>query len=312
MSFKIIGIGEVLWDLFPASRQLGGAPANFAYHAHALGVRAQIITRVGNDHLGREILQRLEGMGLAGPNVQIDECAPTGTVTVALSGNGIPEFTIHEGVAWDQINATQSALSAVREADAVCFGSLAQRNEISRQAIQRLVAAATAGAWRIFDINLRQNFYNRDSIEHSLKLANVLKLNGSELPIVARMFGIEGSDRQVIEALTKRFSLNLVALTRGADGSLLYQGGRWSEQAAVKVLIKDTVGAGDSFTAALCLGLLGGMDLDDINVAASTIAAHVCGCDGATPQLPDEFRRLFAYARCATITPVTADVSASL
>jgi fructokinase len=312
MSFKVIGLGEVLWDLLPSGPQLGGAPANFAYHAHALGARAQVITCVGHDQLGREILSRLEEMGLAVPTVQMDESAPTGTVTVALTGNGIPEFTIHEAVAWDRIAATPNALAAVREADAICFGSLAQRGEVSRHAIQRLVAAAPAAAWRIFDINLRQHFYNREIIEQSLKLANVLKLNDGELPIVAGLFGIEGSDRHVIESLAKRFSLKVVALTRGPDGSLLHQGGRWSEQAASKVAVKDTVGAGDSFTAAMCLGLLGGMDLEAIHSAASTLAAHVCGCAGATPPVPDDLRRLFVHARRTIMTPVAAGVSASL
>jgi fructokinase len=311
MSFKVIGLGEVLWDLLPSGPQLGGAPANFAYHAHALGARAQVITRVGNDQLGREILNRLEAMGLAGPTVQMDEAAPTGTVTVALTGNGIPEFTIHEAVAWDSIAATHSALAAVREADAICFGSLAQRGEISRNAIQRLVAAAPAAAWRIFDINLRQHFYNREIIEQSLKLANVLKLNDGELPVMAKMFGIEGLDRQVIEALAKRYSLQVVALTRGPEGSLLYRGGRWSEHGAGQVEIKDTVGAGDSFTAALCLGLLGQMDLDEINAAASQVAAFVCGCAGATPHLPDHLRQLFAHARRTTTPPIAASMVAS-
>ena len=297
MSFKIVGLGEVLWDLLPTGPELGGAPANFACHAYALGARAQVITRVGNDRYGNRIVRRFEELGLAGVAVQVDDAAPTGTVTVTLSGNGIPEFTIHENVAWDRIAVTQSALAAVREADAICFGSLAQRNEISRQAIQRLVAAAPAAAWRIFDINLRQHFYNRDIIEHSLKLANVLKLNDTELPIVARMFGIEGVASHVIETLAKQYGLLVVALTRGEDGSLLYQRGRWSEHAAGKAAIKDTVGAGDSFTAALCLGLLGRMDLDEINAAANQVAAFVCGCAGATPQLPDELRRLFTHPK---------------
>ena len=311
MSFKILGIGEVLWDLLPTGPEMGGAPANFAYHAHALGARAQVITRIGSDRHGSEILWRFKEMGLPGLTVQVDEAAPTGTVSVTLSGNGIPEFTIHENVAWDRMALVQTALSAVSEADAVCFGSLAQRSQVSRRTIQRLVAATAPSAWRIFDINLRQRFYDRDVIEHSLKLANVLKLNDSELPIVAELFGIGGPVRQVIETLAQRFGLQVVALTRGPDGSLLYHGGRWSEQAAGQVKIRDTVGAGDSFTAALCLGLLGRMELDEINAAANQVAAFVCGCVGATPQLPDELRRLFAHAQRATIPSVAAGITAS-
>jgi fructokinase len=308
MSYKIVGIGEALWDLLPTGPELGGAPANFAYHAYALGARARVITRVGKDDYGDEIVRRFEDMGLASTTVQKDETAPTGTVTVALSGNGIPEFTIRENVAWDHITATQGALTVVQEADAICFGSLAQRNEVSRQAIQRLVSAAPAPAWRIFDINLRQHFYDRDVIEQSLKLANVLKLNGDELPIVAKLFGIEGSAKEVIETLARRYGLLVVAVTRGGDGSLLYQGGRWSEHVAKKVAVKDTVGAGDSFTAALCLGLLGRMDLDEINAAANQVAAFVCGCAGATPQLPDGLRQLFVNGRKAV---ATSEISAT-
>lgn len=310
-SFKIVGLGEVLWDLLPTGPELGGAPANFACHAYALGARARVITRVGKDRYGNEITRRFQDMKLAGVTVQVDETAPTGTVTVKLSGNGIPEFTIHENVAWDRIAVTRSALATVREADAICFGSLAQRSEVSRHAIQRLVAASPAPAWRIFDINLRQQFYNRETIEQSLKLANVLKLNDGELPVVAKLFGIEGSVSGVIEILARRYGLLVVALTRGAEGSLLYQRGRWSEHGAGRVPVKDTVGAGDSFTAALCLGLLSGMDLDEINAAANKVAAFVCGCAGATPPLPDDLRQLFAHARRACTTSMAVGAPAS-
>ena len=289
----VIGLGEALWDLLPAGAQLGGAPANFACHARALGARTQVITRVGKDDRGREIIRRFEAMGIDGAMVQMDEASPTGTVTVALSGNGIPAYTIHDNVAWDRIAATPEALAAVRAADAVCFGSLAQRSEASRTAIQRLVAATPADALRIFDINLRQHFYSREIIGPSLQLANVLKLNDSELPVLAQMFGAAGSPRQQIESLARDFSLRVVALTRGAEGSLLFQGGRWSEQPAGQVEVQDTVGAGDAFTAALCLGLLHAMDLDVIHGSASLIAAYVCSCVGATPTLPEPLLRPF-------------------
>jgi fructokinase len=297
MSFKMIGIGEVLWDLLPSGPQLGGAPANFAYHAHALGASAQIITRVGDDRFGHEIIEQFRKMNLPDDLVQLDNEAPTGTVTVTLDGNGVPEFIIHENVAWDRLAATSAALEAVQAADAICFGSLAQRDGTSRQAIQRLAASAPASAWRIFDINLRQHFFTHEIIEHSLTLANVLKLNDSELPIVAEMFGVDGSIRCQIESLAQRFNLLVVALTRGPEGSLLFQEGRWSELPAEKVEIKDTVGAGDAFTAALCLGLLGGMGLDEINAAANRVAAFVCSCNGATPSMPESLRNMFAHAQ---------------
>ena len=304
MSFKVIGIGEVLWDLLPSGPQLGGAPANFAYHAHALGARSQVISRVGMDNRGDEIRRRLGDMDLPDNLVQMDSSLPTGTVSVVLTGNGVPEYTIHENVAWDHLAVTNEALAFVRAADAICFGSLAQRNPVSRLAIQRLVSAAPAATWRIFDINLRQNYFNREIIEASLKLANVLKLNDSELPILATLFGGKGSIESQIEFLADKFGLRVVALTRGADGSLLFREGRWSEQASAKITVKDTIGAGDSFTAALCLGLLRGLELDEINSAANQVAAYVCSCAGATPTLPNDLRQLLVRpALAAAMVP---------
>lgn len=286
MNFKIVGLGEVLWDLLPSGRQLGGAPGNFAYHAHALGASACVITRVGADDLGREIRQRFEQQGIADGTLQLDESAPTGTVTVTLSESGHPNYIIHENVAWDHLAVTPAALKAIRAADAICFGSLAQRGEISRAAIQRLVSAASADSLRVFDINLRQKYFSREVIEQSLRLANVLKLNDGELPFLASIFDLAGSTQKQIESLAKRFSLQVVALTRGAAGSLLYQKGRWSDCPSVPIQIVDTVGAGDSFTAALVMGLLHQMNLDEINALADEVARYVCSCAGATPPLP--------------------------
>jgi len=294
MKFKTLGIGEVLWDLLPAGPQLGGAPANFAYHTHALGARARVITRVGDDAFGEAIRRRFEEQGIVDGTVQVDAKAPTGTVTVALSQNGIPNYVIHEGVAWDGIEVTPMALSAVREADAVCFGSLAQRSELSRATIQKLVAAAAPEALRVFDINLRQKYFSGEIIDQSLRLANVLKLNDSELPILAKIFGLTGSVRQQISHLAIRFNLRLVALTRGPAGSLLFQDGLWSDYPSVPIDVVDTVGAGDAFTAALVLGLLHKMDLDEINELADEIARHVCSSNGATPPLPENFSGRFA------------------
>ena len=297
MSFKIIGIGEVLWDLLPAGPQLGGAPANFAYHAHALGAHACVVTRVGKDNLGSDILRRFEKQGIADGTVQVDEINPTGTVTVALSDKGIPHYIIHENVAWDRLAVTPMALKIIRGADAICFGSLAQRGGISRAAIQSLVAAAPARALRVFDINLRQNYFSREVIEQSLRLANVLKLNDGELPILADMFTLIGSTQQQIEQLAQKFSLGSVALTRGPAGSLLFKAGQWSDCPSVPIKIVDTVGAGDAFTAALVLGLLQKMELDEMNTLADEVARYVCSCVGATPPLPKSIRDRFASHR---------------
>ena len=294
MKFKVVGIGEVLWDLLPSGSHLGGAPANFAYHTHALGASASVVTRVGTDDFGLAIRHRFEEQGIAADTVQVDDEVPTGTVTVALSPNGTPHYLIHENVAWDRLTITPEALHVIREADAVGFGSLAQRSERSRTSIQKLVAAAPPGALRVFDINLRQNHFSGKTIEESLRLANVLKLNDNELSILAGLFGLAGSPRQQIERLARKFDLQLVALTRGPAGSLLFQAGQWSDCLSVPIEIVDTVGAGDAFTAALVLGLLHNLELDEMNAFAAEVARHVCSCAGATPPLPGKFAERFA------------------
>jgi len=300
MSPKVIGIGEVLWDLLPTGPQLGGAPANFAYHAHALGAHARVVTRVGNDNYGREIRQRFEELGIADGTVQVDDSLSTGTVTVALTERGIPNYIIHENVAWDHLVVTPAALQAVREADAICFGSLAQRNKVSKASIQRLVLAAPESALRVFDINLRQKYFSHEVIEQSLRTANVLKLNDSELPILSNQYNLVGSVRQQVEQLAKKFNLKLVALTRGSAGSLLFQNGKWSDCPSVPIAIVDTIGAGDAFTAALVLGLLRKLDLDEINFLADEVARHVCSCAGATPPLPKSLRNRFEIRSSAS------------
>ena len=300
MNSNVVGVGEVLWDLLLTGPQLGGAPANFAYHAHALGAQAQVITRVGKDDYGREIIRRFHQMSLPETGVQVDETAPTGTAKVTLSGDGLAHFTIQENVAWDLMAATDEAVAVARRADAICFGSLAQRCESSRNTIQHLVAATPPDALRVFDINLRQQFYSRGVIEESLQLANVLKLNDDELPTLAAMFSLTGSAENQIKQLAETFSLRLVALTRGANGSLLYQKHndnnevRRSDCRSRPVKVVDTVGAGDSFTAAMVMGLLRKMDLDEINTVANEVARYVCSQPGATPTMPVEFAQRFS------------------
>ncbi len=294
IDFNLVGIGETLWDLLPNGPQLGGAPANFACHAKMLGARSRVVTRIGNDSLGHEILQRLNQMGIADGTVQMDDSVATGTATVQLNSNGVPQFTIRENVAWDQLELTPSALAAVREAHAVCFGSLAQRSPGAGSVIQQLVAATPPWSLRVFDINLRQNFYTQPIIEQSLGLANVLKLNDQELPVLDRLFHLGGSVKEQIATLAAQFGLRVVALTRGNNGSLLYQtGGLWSDLPGSSIKVVDTVGAGDSFTAALVMGLLCNMPLDQVHRLAAEIADYVCSCQGATPVLPDYFAKAF-------------------
>ncbi|MDG3004448.1 carbohydrate kinase family protein [Paludisphaera mucosa] len=284
--FKVLAVGEVLWDLLPGGKQLGGAPANFAYHCRSLGADARIVSRVGDDDLGREVLERFRGLGLPTDTVEVDPEAPTGTVSVEVDATGQPRYTIHEGVAWDRIEAGPTATARAAEAHAVCFGSLAQRASKSRDAIARIVAAARPDALRIFDVNLRPPFVDRDVVARSLEMASVFKLNDQELVVLADMFGVAGPAEAVVESLADRFGLACVAVTRGIAGSLLFAEGRWSDHPGLEVEVVDTIGAGDAFTATLTMGLLAGRPLDEINRRANAVAAFVCTRPGGTPALP--------------------------
>lgn len=289
----VVGLGEVLWDLLPGGRQLGGAPCNFAFHAHTLGADAKVITRVGSDPLGCEILGRFHELGLSGDLVSLDPEYPTGTVSVQVSADGQPHFTIHQNVAWDHLNATDDAKKVMTRCDAVCFGSLAQRKPNARAAIQSLVASASDQALRVFDINLRQQFFSREVIESSLELANVLKINDQELPVLAEMFQLTGDPGLQLARLAERFNLLMVALTRGAGGSVLFLKGVHSQSTGLPVRVVDCVGAGDAFTAALVMGMLTGCPLEEINQRANKLAGYVCSQPGATPRIPEELTRLF-------------------
>jgi len=293
--FVCLGVGEILWDVLPAGKQLGGAPANFAYHAHALGAEARVVSRVGADPLGREILDRLRTLGLPNDGITEDPSVPTGTVTVALDARGTPSYTIHENVAWDFLSAEEPIMRTAARADAICFGTLGQRNPVARTAIRRLVQALPETALRIFDINLRQHFWSRELIQESLGLANVLKLNDEELPVVAKLLGWDTSETACLEELAVRFRLQAVALTRGARGStLLLAGNIPVHHPGARLTIADTVGAGDSYTAALALGLLHGHSAEAILAFAHRVADYVCTQPGATPPLPPELRHHFS------------------
>lgn len=292
-AYRVVGIGEVLWDVFPDGKQLGGAPANFAFHARALGAQAAIVSAVGQDPLGDEILERIASQGLPVYCVAVDPDARTGTVSVTLSASGSPTFVIHENVAWDRLAVTTPAGTVVAQADAVCFGTLAQRDERARGTIRTLLQHTLPTCVRVFDINLRQHFYSAEIIEFSLHVADVLKINDEELPVVARLFGLAGDVREQILALARHFDLSAVALTRGAGGSLLYAHGQWADHPGAPAQVVDTVGAGDSFTAAMTLGLLAGWDLELIARRANELAAYVCSQAGATPPLPDSIAAAF-------------------
>jgi len=297
LKLKLLGIGEVLWDLLPGGRQLGGAPANFAYHASALGAHGIIVSRIGPDALGTELLATFQKLGLDTSFIEIDPAAATGTVSVQVASDGQPQFAIQEPVAWDAIGVSQPARAIASQADAICFGTLAQRHSVSRQSIRTLVRLSPPAALRILDVNLRQNYYSPELIAESLGLANLLKVNDAELPRIGAMFGLEGDNRSVIERLAERFDLQTVALTRGAHGSLLYSKGFWHDHPGVSGRVVDTVGAGDSFTAAMTIGLLAGWPLEIVNARANEVAAVVCAHAGATPPIPDPVSQTFRQAQ---------------
>ena len=282
----VLGVGELLWDLLPSGKQLGGATANFAYHAYALGAEAFTVSRVGRDALGREILERLGSLGLRTDGISTDASAPTGTVDVALDPQGKPTFTIHENVAWDSLEASPEILAEAAQASAICFGTLAQRNPLTRAAIRAVLKAAPVGTLRIFDINLRQRFWSPELILESLAVANVLKLNDEELTVVAGLFGLSGNESDQLRQLAAQFQLKVVALTKGANGSVLLLDGELVSRPGSKLNVVDTVGAGDSYTAAMTIGLLGRQCPARILECAHRLADYVCTQPGAMPPLP--------------------------
>lgn len=289
----IIGIGEILWDLFPEGPRMGGAPANFTCHAGALGAEAAMVSRVGDDEAGRGLLAALDKFGVSTSGISIDPTHATGAVSVEVLEDGQPHFTIHEDVAWDHLVVEEATLDMAKRAAAICYGTLAQRSNDTREAILGLLAAASPETLCVLDVNLRQEEISRTLLEDSLEHADILKLNDAELPRIAGIFGIEGSVRQMLTGLVSRFGLRLVAYTRGPQGSILHDGKEWSEHSGYPVDLRDTVGAGDSFLAAVTLGLLKGWPLDEISEAANLVAAHVCSQDGAVPPLPDHLRARF-------------------
>lgn len=283
----VVGLGELLWDLLPSGRQLGGAPANFAYCTHLLGNRGVVASRIGADELGREARQRLLALGLTDQFLQVDPEHPTSTVQVRLNTDGQPRFEITDTVAWDFLESTSTWEAFARSADAVCFGSLAQRHRESNATIQHFLDATRADALRIFDVNLRQSFYSREIIAESLQRADLVKLNHEEVPIVADLLSLGCvDDSSFCDELIGRFDLQLVCVTRGSAGSLLFSKDAAHEHAGFKVQVADAVGAGDAFTAGLVHEYLLGSPLEKMNDTANRMGAWVASQRGAMPPLP--------------------------
>lgn len=283
----VVGIGEVLWDLLPSGRQLGGAPANFAYCSHLLGDQGVIASRVGNDPLGKDIRERLEKAGIPDRFLQSDDSLPTGTVRVQVDSAGQPKFEITQPVSWDQLEWTKDWQDLAESADAVCFGSLAQRSEKSRDTILNFLQATPPTAVIIFDVNLRQSFFSSDIICQSLRQANAMKLNHEEVPRVKELLAMtEDEEILLCRSLIERFDLELVCITRGAKGSLLCRRTDVHEHPGYSVKVKNTVGAGDAFTAALIHEYLRRRTLAEMNDTANRMGAWVASHADAMPQSP--------------------------
>ena len=285
----IVGLGEILWDVFPDGPRFGGAPANFACHAAALGGTSAMVSAVGPDDLGMKALAALAEKNVDTKHV-LRSTFPTGVVNVQLDAVGKASYEFAANTAWDHLEWSQELQGFAGQTTAVCFGTLGQRSELSRKTIQRFVSETPAEAFRIFDINLRPPFYTEEIILESLELANVLKLNDEELPLLAKLCGFSGSNSELMQQISQRFSLKLVALTCGNEGAILCQGDEVNQCPGVPTTVKDTVGAGDSFTAALALGLLKNQPLDVINRHACQVAAYVCSQPGGTPPIPNELK----------------------
>lgn len=281
MNEIVVGIGEILWDMLPTGKALGGATANFAYHASRLGAEGWAVSAIGNDALGKEIMDIVSQKNL---NTMIETTdKPTGTVQVVLDSAGVPSYNIMEDVAWDNLPFTDEMKSLAERADAICFGSLAQRMN-SKDSILRFLQAAGPDTLIIFDINLRQQYFSKEVIETSLQMADILKINDEEIMTVAGMFGVSGSCAEVCRYLIGKYGLELVILTKGASGSEIVTSTEIIPQEAGKVTVVDTVGAGDAFTAAFTVAYLRGKSLKDAQKLASDTAAYVCSQKGAMPE----------------------------
>lgn len=286
MTDIVVGLGEILWDVFPERKILGGAPANFAYHVSQFGFNGYAVSAIGEDLLGKEILTSLEKKGL---NYLIETTNyPTGTVQVSLNKTGVPQYEIFENVAWDNIPFTARTENLAKITRTVCFGSLAQRNTVSRETIRKYIEAMPKDSLKIFDINLRQHFYTKEVIDQSLKLSNMMKINDEEVLLVAELFGWSGGEEQdICKRLLDEYKLKVLVLTKGTQGSFVFTPRQTSFQPTPKVHVADTVGAGDSFTAAFVAAYMHGERIEDAHQLAVEVSAYVCQQHGAMPKLAD-------------------------
>ena len=286
----VVGMGEALWDVLPEGKKIGGAPANFAYHVSQFGLNSRVVSAVGDDKLGMEILDNFREKKL---NAMVEIVPyPTGTVQVELDAEGVPCYDIKEGVAWDNIPYTPALEDLAKHTKAVCFGSLAQRSVVSRDTINRFIDAMPAeDTLKIFDINLRQGFYTKEILCNSFSKCNILKINDEELVTVSRMFGYQGIDLQdKCWILLAKYNLKMLILTCGVNGSYVFTPGNVSFVETPRVEVADTVGAGDSFTAAFVSSILSGLSIGEAHKLAVETSAYVCTQNGAMPVLPQSLK----------------------
>jgi fructokinase len=288
-SFNVIGLGELIWDIMPNCKQLGGAPSNFAYMAGLLGNRAIIASRVGRDELGDEAINTLEALHVSGHFIQRDDAHPTGVVHVTIDEHGEANFKPNSNSAWDYLQMTPEWAELARTADAVCFGTLGQRREQARETIKRFLESTRAECLRVFDVNLRHSFFTAEMLRQSLNLATIVKLSEEELGQVARLLEWSGGDLiSIARKLIDQFELKLIAITRGPAGSLLVTENETADHSGFRVDVRDTIGAGDAFTATLTHGYMRNQPLEQINDAANRVGAWVTTQVGATPRISVE------------------------
>lgn len=290
MNEIVVGMGEALWDVLPEGKKIGGAPANFAYHVSQFGFPSCVVSAIGDDALGKEIIENFTSKGLDQLIAEVPY--PTGTVQVEIDQTGIPLYDIKENVAWDNIPYTEHLDALAKRTKAVCFGSLAQRNVVSRETINHFLDTMPKDddSLIVFDVNLRQGFYNKEILCKSMQNCNILKINDEELITVSRMFGYPGIDLQdKCWILLGKYNLKMLILTCGINGSYVFTPGNVSFQPTPKVEVTDTVGAGDSFTAAFIASILKGKSVTEAHTIAVKTSAYVCTQKGAMPILPPEY-----------------------
>ena len=299
MNDIVVGMGEALWEVLPEGKKIGGAPANFAYHVSQFGLNSRVVSAVGEDKLGTEILDNFRAKQL---NCMIETVPyPTGTVQVELDAEGVPCYDIKEGVAWDNIPFTPALADLAGQTRAVCFGSLAQRSVVSRQTINSFLDAMPQddNVLKIFDVNLRQSFYTKEILCNSFSKCNILKINDEELVTVSRMFGYPGIDLQdKCWILLAKYNLKMFILTCGVNGSYVFTPGNVSFVETPKVEVADTVGAGDSFTATFVAAILKGLCVQEAHKLAVKVSAYVCTQNGAMPELPESLKESMNSLSC--------------